>query len=138
MKIVYSDKHAQHDPQTFVVRGVKQRSAEQPERATRLLKAHEPDLHTLARELLDKETLSGGEIAELVGKGAVNSEACSRLSGGRGEKNSSSSTSGDNESGSSSGGSDGGKGVTAAQGGDEKARRPVQPGAVAPAAFKAG
>src|SRR4029453_15006279 len=39
MKIVYSDKHAQHDPQTFVVRGVKQRSAEQPERAERLLAA---------------------------------------------------------------------------------------------------
>ncbi len=39
MRIVYSDKHAQHDPQTFVVRGVKQRSAEQPERATRLLAA---------------------------------------------------------------------------------------------------
>ena len=39
MKIVYSDKHAKHDPQTFFVRGVKQRSAEQPERATRLLAA---------------------------------------------------------------------------------------------------
>ena len=39
MKIVYSDKHAQHDPQTFFVRGVKQRSAEQPERAERLLAA---------------------------------------------------------------------------------------------------
>ena len=39
MKIVYSDKHAQHDPQHFVVRGTKQRSAEQPERATRLLAA---------------------------------------------------------------------------------------------------
>jgi acetoin utilization deacetylase AcuC-like enzyme len=39
MKIVYSDKHAAHDPQTFFVRGVKQRSAEQPERATRLLSA---------------------------------------------------------------------------------------------------
>ena len=39
MKIVYSDKHAAHDPQTFFVRGVKQRSAEQPERATRLLDA---------------------------------------------------------------------------------------------------
>lgn len=39
MKIVYTDKHAQHDPQTFIVRGVKQRSAEQPERATRLLQA---------------------------------------------------------------------------------------------------
>jgi acetoin utilization deacetylase AcuC-like enzyme len=39
MKIVYSDKHARHDPQTFIVRGVKQRSAEQPERATLLLAA---------------------------------------------------------------------------------------------------
>ncbi|MBV9361692.1 MAG: histone deacetylase family protein, partial [Betaproteobacteria bacterium] len=39
MKIVYSDKHAAHDPQTFFVRGVKQRSSEQPERATRLLAA---------------------------------------------------------------------------------------------------
>jgi acetoin utilization deacetylase AcuC-like enzyme len=39
MKIVYSDKHAVHDPQTFFVRGVKQRSTEQPERATRLLVA---------------------------------------------------------------------------------------------------
>jgi acetoin utilization deacetylase AcuC-like enzyme len=39
MKIVYSDKHARHDPQTFFVRGIKQRSAEQPERATRLLAA---------------------------------------------------------------------------------------------------
>jgi acetoin utilization deacetylase AcuC-like enzyme len=39
MKIIYSVKHAQHDPQTFIVRGVKQRSAEQPERATRLLAA---------------------------------------------------------------------------------------------------
>src|SRR5918993_331037 len=39
MKIIYSDKHAQHDPQTFFVRGVKQRSAEQPERAERLLAA---------------------------------------------------------------------------------------------------
>ena len=39
MKVVYSDRHAAHDPQTFFVRGVKQRSTEQPERATRLLAA---------------------------------------------------------------------------------------------------
>jgi acetoin utilization deacetylase AcuC-like enzyme len=39
MKIVYSDQHARHDPQTFLVRGVIQKSAEQPERATRLLAA---------------------------------------------------------------------------------------------------
>jgi acetoin utilization deacetylase AcuC-like enzyme len=40
MKIVYTDKHASHDPQTFFMRGTRQpRSAEQPERATRLLSA---------------------------------------------------------------------------------------------------
>jgi len=39
VKIIYSDKHAQHDPQTFFVRGVRQRSSEQPERADRLLAA---------------------------------------------------------------------------------------------------
>jgi acetoin utilization deacetylase AcuC-like enzyme len=39
VKLVYSDKHTSHDPQTFFVRGTKQRSAEQPERATRLLAA---------------------------------------------------------------------------------------------------
>jgi acetoin utilization deacetylase AcuC-like enzyme len=56
MKIVYSDKHASHDPQTFFVRGTKQRSAEQPERATRLLAAvkgaghdvHAPKFHGTA------------------------------------------------------------------------------------------
>ena len=46
MKIVYSEKHAQHDPQHFVVRGTKQRSAEQPERATRLLGAATEAGHT--------------------------------------------------------------------------------------------
>lgn len=45
MKIIYSDKHVAHDPQTFVVRGVKQRSAEQPERATRLLAAAQDAQH---------------------------------------------------------------------------------------------
>ena len=48
MKIVYSDKHARHDPQTFFVRGVKQRSAEQPERATRLLTAAREAGHEVA------------------------------------------------------------------------------------------
>ena len=108
------------------------------DRASKVLKRHEADLHALAAALLDRETLSGGEIAELVGQGAVNSEACSRLAGrGREKKKSSSRSSSDNESSSSGsgGGSDGGKGVTAAQGEGDKARRPVQPGgAVAPAA----
>jgi acetoin utilization deacetylase AcuC-like enzyme len=56
MKIVYSDKHASHDPQTFFVRGTRQRSAEQPGRATRLLAAaksaghqvHAPKAHGTA------------------------------------------------------------------------------------------
>ena len=39
MRIVHSDKHAVHDPQTFVVRGVNRPAAEQPERARRLLAA---------------------------------------------------------------------------------------------------
>jgi len=47
LKLVYSDKHAAHDPQTFFVRGVKQRSAEQPERATRLLAAVKSASHDI-------------------------------------------------------------------------------------------
>jgi len=47
VKIVYSEKHAQHDPQHFMVRGTKQRSAEQPERATRLLGAATEAGHTI-------------------------------------------------------------------------------------------
>jgi acetoin utilization deacetylase AcuC-like enzyme len=39
LKIVFSDKHAAHDPQTFFVRGVNRPAAEQPERAERLLAA---------------------------------------------------------------------------------------------------
>ena len=48
MKIIYTDKHAQHDPQTFLVRGVIQRSSEQPERATRLLAAAQAAGHEIA------------------------------------------------------------------------------------------
>ena len=48
MRIVYSDKHAKHDPQTFLVRGVIQKSAEQPERATRLLAAATDAGHEIA------------------------------------------------------------------------------------------
>jgi acetoin utilization deacetylase AcuC-like enzyme len=42
MKIAYSARHQLHDPQFFLVRGKAQRSAEQPERATRLLDAIRP------------------------------------------------------------------------------------------------
>lgn len=37
------------------------------ERAKRLLKANEDKLHTLARELVKEETLSGEQIARLLG-----------------------------------------------------------------------
>jgi acetoin utilization deacetylase AcuC-like enzyme len=47
VKVVYSDKHTNHDPQTFFVRGVKQRSAERPERATRLLAAAQAAGHEI-------------------------------------------------------------------------------------------
>ena len=39
MKVVYSDRHALHDPAFFLVRGQIKNSAEQPERAERLLAA---------------------------------------------------------------------------------------------------
>jgi hypothetical protein len=61
MKIVYSDKHAQHDPQTFVVRGVKQRSAEQPERATRLLAAATDAGH----EVIDRRAYGAAPAASV-------------------------------------------------------------------------
>jgi acetoin utilization deacetylase AcuC-like enzyme len=48
LKIVYSDTHAAHDPQTFFVRGVNRPAAEQPERATRLLAAATTAGHTVA------------------------------------------------------------------------------------------
>jgi acetoin utilization deacetylase AcuC-like enzyme len=45
LKIVYSDKHAAHDPKTFFVRGVNRPAAEQPERADRLLAAAKAARH---------------------------------------------------------------------------------------------
>lgn len=47
MKIVYSERHALHDPQFFLVRGKPQRSSEQPERAARLLEAVGASGHAL-------------------------------------------------------------------------------------------
>lgn len=37
--------------------------------AKNILKAHEKELHLLAKELLDKETLTGEQIRELIGRG---------------------------------------------------------------------
>ncbi|HJQ59553.1 MAG TPA: histone deacetylase family protein [Vineibacter sp.] len=47
MKVVYSDKHAQHDPSYFLVRGQRQKSAEQPARADQLLAAARAGGHTI-------------------------------------------------------------------------------------------
>ena len=47
MKAVYSEKHRSHDPQFFLVRGVVQRTTEQPERADRLLQGLKDGKHTL-------------------------------------------------------------------------------------------
>ena len=45
------------------------------QRAVGILKAHEKELHTLAKELIEKETLSGRQIVELVGIHSPRSEA---------------------------------------------------------------
>ena len=47
MKAVYSELHRSHDPQFFLVRGVVQRTTEQPERAERLLAGLKAGKHTL-------------------------------------------------------------------------------------------
>ena len=47
MKAVYDESHRSHDPQFFLVRGIVQRTTEQPERADRLLKGVAAGGHTL-------------------------------------------------------------------------------------------
>ncbi|TWS99489.1 histone deacetylase family protein [Reyranella sp. CPCC 100927] len=47
MKVVYSDKHALHDPAFFLVRGERRDSAEKPGRADILLKAAREDGHEI-------------------------------------------------------------------------------------------
>jgi len=47
LKAVYSELHRSHDPQFFLVRGVVQRTTEQPERADRLLAGVRAGGHTL-------------------------------------------------------------------------------------------
>jgi hypothetical protein len=37
-------------------------------RAKRILQQHESELHSLAKELLDKETLTGEQIKEMIGR----------------------------------------------------------------------
>ena len=47
MKAVYTELHRSHDPQFFLVRGVVQRTTEQPERADRLLAGLKAGKHDL-------------------------------------------------------------------------------------------
>ena len=47
MKAVYTEQHRSHDPQFFLVRGVVQRTTEQPERADRLLAGLKAGRHDL-------------------------------------------------------------------------------------------
>src|SRR6185436_21097916 len=47
VKAVYTELHRSHDPQFFLVRGVVQRTTEQPERADRLLAGLKADKHDL-------------------------------------------------------------------------------------------
>ena len=47
MKAVYTELHRSHDPQFFLVRGVIQRTTEQPERADRLLAGLKAGKHDL-------------------------------------------------------------------------------------------
>lgn len=51
MRIVYSDRHALHDPSFFLVRGQRKPSAEQPERATRLLEGARSGGHDVVAPL---------------------------------------------------------------------------------------
>jgi len=47
VRAVYSELHRSHDPQFFLVRGVVQRTTEQPERADRLLRGLQAGKHSL-------------------------------------------------------------------------------------------
>src|SRR5215469_9386533 len=47
VKAVYTELHRSHDPQFFLVRGVVQRTTEQPERADRLLAGLKAGKHDL-------------------------------------------------------------------------------------------
>jgi len=71
VSIPYDDGGAMVSPETRAAVEAETRAllASAYARARLLLTAHEADLHRLARELLDKETLTGAQIRELVGGG---------------------------------------------------------------------
>ena len=69
MKAVYTELHRSHDPQFFLVRGVVQRTTEQPERANRLLVQAGPanDAILVRRRLLcSRHRDVGGEFRHMV------------------------------------------------------------------------
>ena len=52
LKAVYTELHRSHDPQFFLVRGVIQRTTEQPERADRLLAGLKAGKHDLVEPIV--------------------------------------------------------------------------------------
>mmetsp|Transcript_10807 Transcript_10807/g.46789 ORF Transcript_10807/g.46789 Transcript_10807/m.46789 type:complete len:759 (-) Transcript_10807:3294-5570(-) len=62
----YSDYGLSHETRLVIEDEVKRLLEEANQRARRLLKKHEKDLHMLAKQLLDKETLTGAELRRLV------------------------------------------------------------------------
>lgn len=66
--ISYEDSGLSSETRALVEAEVKRLVTAAYDRANKVLKAHEAELHALATELLDKETLSGSQIKELVGR----------------------------------------------------------------------
>ena len=62
----YSDYGLSHETRQVIEDEVKRLLEEANKRATSLLKKHEKELHMLAKQLLDKETLTGAELRRLV------------------------------------------------------------------------
>ena len=62
----YSDYGLSHETRQVIEDEVKRLLEEANKRATSLLKKHEKELHMLAKQLLDKETLMGAELRRLV------------------------------------------------------------------------
>ena len=71
----YSDYGLSHETRLVIEDEVKRLLEEANQRARRLLKKHEKDLHMLAKQLLDKETLTGAELRRLVKMPAKSGDA---------------------------------------------------------------
>ena len=74
MKAVHTELHRSHDPQFFLVRGVVQRTTEQPERADRLLVGLKAGQHELVAPVVFGQgprmlahTFRGSSLGSLLG-----------------------------------------------------------------------